>query len=226
MLMKPELKHPASQALYAYWNEVRGKRLAPRRLEIQPARIGNLLLDTFILEHTGGNDFRFRLAGTRVSSRFGIDLRSQDFLACWSEGDRSLLASHLTAISELGRVGLFTGEAPVAFDAAGRARPEPRLFELLVLPLVHSGQSIDRFLCLLVPLDEPGSSDGSLRGLHLLAAETIWPEGEASEIGAPIDRQSPLHPRVRHARIVRQGHRQFRVYEGGRQDTDARDKAG
>ena len=44
------MRHAASESLYAYWNEVRRGRLAPERLEIQPARIGNLLLDTFILE--------------------------------------------------------------------------------------------------------------------------------------------------------------------------------
>lgn len=215
MLTKPEMKHPATRALYGYWNEVRGKRLAPRRLEIQPARIGTLLLDTFILEHAGGSDFRFRLSGTRVSSRFGLNIRSQDFLACWSEADRSLLAYHLAAISELGRVGLFTGEAPVVLDPAGRAQPEPRPFELLVLPLVHSGQTIDRFLCLLVPLDEPASSGRGLHGMRLLAAEAIWPD---AEVGDPDNRQLPLHPVVRHARIVRQGRRQFRVYDGGRSD--------
>lgn len=219
MLMKPEMKHAASQALYAYWNEVRGSRLAPRRLEIQPARIGTLLLDTFILEHGGGHDFRFRLAGTRVASRFGMDLRSQDFLSCWSEEDRDLLAYHLSAISELGRVGLFTGEAKIAFDPAGRERPEPRLFELLVLPLVHTGQAIDRFLCLLVPLDEPATSpERRIQGLKLLAAEAIWPNGVSEDSRRFDDRQLPLDPQVRHARIVRQGRRQFRVYEGGRID--------
>src|SRR5262245_16401234 len=62
-----DMIHPATQALYAYWNEVRGDRLAPRRLEIQPARIAEHLLDTFILERSGRSAFRFRLAGTRVA---------------------------------------------------------------------------------------------------------------------------------------------------------------
>jgi hypothetical protein len=211
------MKHAATRALYAYWNEVRAGRLAPRRLEIQPTRIGTLLLDTFILELAGEGDYRFRLAGTRVAARFGMDLKSQDFLSCWSEGDRSLLTYHLSAISELGRVGLFTGEARIAFDPAGRERPESRMFELLVLPLVHTGQAIDRFLCLLVPLDEPATSpERRIQGLRLLAAEAIWPDGEAKDPLTGVDRQSPLHPHVRLARIVRQGRRQFRVYEGGR----------
>jgi hypothetical protein len=219
------MKHTSTRALYAYWNEVRGSRLAPRRLEIQPARIGTLLLDTFILERGSGSDYRFRLAGTRVASRFGMNLKSQDFLACWRDGDRSLLDYHLSAITELGRVGLFTGEAQIAPDPAGRERPVSRMFELLVLPLVHTGQAIDRFLCLLVPLDEAAtSSDNAIHGLRLLAAEAIWPDGAPKDPLLFADRQLPLSPQVRTARIVRQGRRQFRVYEGGRDDT-GQDKA-
>ncbi len=205
------MRQEATRALYAYWNELRGNRIAPRRLEIQPHRISDILLDTFILERADRAGFRFRLAGTRVASRFGFDLRSQDFLSCWSEGDRSLLEHHLSAISELGRVGLFTGEAAFARPGA-----PPRAFELLILPLLHTGQSIDRLLCLLVPLDDAAAPDARLHGLRLLAAEAVWPDGAPDEPLTFSDRQLPLHPHVRTARIVRQGRRQFRVYEGGR----------
>jgi hypothetical protein len=206
------MRHPASQALYNYWNEVRRDRLAPRRLEIQPARIGDVLLDTFILERADHKDFRFRLAGTRVAARFSIDLKAQDFLACWREGDRSLLEHHLEAISDLGRVGVFTGEG-MTRDSAGQ--PVSAAFELLVLPLVHTGHSIDRLLCLMVPLDEPRRPEPVIRNLRLMAAEAIWPTGRDPEPTSAEARQLPLHAHVRHARIVRQGRRQFRVYEGG-----------
>lgn len=219
MLNSIDMKHPATQALYAYWNEVRRDRRAPRRLEIQPARIGSFLLDTFILERAERNVFRFRLAGTRVAARFGTDLRSRDFLSCWSEGDRSLLEHHLSEITDLGRVGLFTGELGSPLGQDLRATEAP-LFELLVLPLVHTGQSIDRLLCLLVPLDEPASSSfrPSALSMRLLAGESIWPSAEHRDAFAYADRQLPLHPHVRMARIVRQGRRQFRVYEGGRDE--------
>ena len=49
-------------------NEIRRDRMAPRRLEIEPARISDQLLDTFILERAGTSAFRFRLTGTRVTT--------------------------------------------------------------------------------------------------------------------------------------------------------------
>lgn len=219
------MRHPATQVLYTYWNELRGNRTAPRRLDIQPARIADLLLDTFILERTDGATFRSRLAGTRVAARLGLELKSQSFLSCWGDGDRALLSHHMVAIADLGRVGVFTAEAERLDDRGQwRARGQSSTFEMIVLPLVHSGETIDRLLCHLVELDpQDASPGGSIRRLRLVAAETVSPGGGMSADTTPFaersasadDRQLPLHPHVRTARIVRQGHRQFRVYEGG-----------
>ena len=209
-------QHGATRSLFAYWDTVRAGRRAPRRLEIQPAQLGGLLLDTFILERTDRSTFLFRLAGTRVSHWLGADLRTRNFLSCWGEADRAMLERHLSAISELGRVGLFTGEGYLSdgvAPAGSRAAAAP--FELIVLPLMHTGHAIDRLLCLLVPLDDTAADAQHPRhGLKLLAAEEIWPEGVSRD---PFAEPPPaLHPNVRMARIVRQGRRQFRVYQGGR----------
>lgn len=210
------MRHPATQALYAYWNEVRGDRRAPRRLEIQPARIADALLDTFILERADRGTFRFRLAGTRVASRFGLDLKVQDFLSCWGDGDRALLEHHMAAIAELGRVGLFTGEAEIPGGAGETPAPQRTSFELLILPLMHTGHSIDRLLCLLVPLDGLDTGRGvAFRRPRLMAAEAVWPAGGPQDPDELAERQLPLNPQVRLARIVRHGRRQFRVYQGG-----------
>ena len=213
-----QIQHRAAQALYAYWNGVRAGRRAPRRLEIQPAQLGGLLVDTFILERTDRSTFLFRLAGTRVSAWLGADLRTRNFLSCWGEADRAMLERHLSAISELGRVGLFKGEGYLSGGAApGRPAAAAAPFELIVLPLMHTGQAIDRLLCLLVPL-EGTDIDGqrTVHGLKLLAAEEIWPDGVSRDPFALADPPPSLHPNVRMARIVRQGRRQFRVYQGGR----------
>jgi len=199
------MRHPSTRALFTYWNELRGSRIAPRRLELQPARLGGLLLDSFILEIVDGDQYRFRLAGTRISSRFATSLRAADFLGCWKESDRGLIAYHLKAATDFGRVTLYTGET------------ETTAFELIVLPLVHSGNAIDRLLCHLVPLEESAAGTGSrITGLKLAAAETLASNGEPLvTVDSGFGRQLALHPRVRTARIVRQGTRQFRVYEGG-----------
>lgn len=220
MHSKPTIKHQATRALYDYWDEIRAGRRAPRRLEIQPARLGGLLLDTFILERTARSSFVFRLAGTRATGWLGANLRTRNFLSCWGEADRSMLESHFEAITDLGRVSLFTGEAqvPPGGDASAPARLwRGAPFELIVLPLMHTGHAIDRLLCLIVALDDTDPlRDGGVYGLKLLAAEDIWPDGTPLDPLDPAEAPPALHPNVRMARIVRDGRRQFRVYQGGR----------
>ncbi len=205
------MRHTTTQDLYAYWNALRRGRRAPRRLEIQPSAIAPILADTFILERLDTGNFRFRLAGTRMCVRLETDLRGTNFLDRWSATDRAMLEHHLAEITDQARAGLLTFEA----TAAGGKR---RTFETLILPLLHTGSAIDRLLCSLSALDEDtGQEDGRLGPLHLIAAVAIWPDGRAPATAAEdqADRQLPLHPHVRNARIVRHERRQFRVYDGG-----------
>ena len=203
------MRHATTQALFDYWNEMRGDRVAPQRLEIQPARIGAILPDTFILERCDSRNYRFRLAGTRVCARFGMELRSLNFLERWSAGDRAMIEEHLAAIAESGRAGVFTGEVVSRKGSAAT-------FEMLILPLVHTGSAIDRFLCAVSVFEQRSFLDDEpLHKLRLLAAEAIWPGkrgGTADDVAAD---QSPLLPHVRAGRIVRHERRQFRVYDGG-----------
>lgn len=215
------MRHEATQALYAYWNEIRGTRLAPQRLEIEPQRIGDLLLDSFILERVDGRTYSFRLTGTRLAARFGLDLRELGFLDRFEPCDHGLIEHHLEGVTEKGRVAVFTAEAQVdtsgslgGSDEAG-ARSRTLTFEIVVLPLIHTGRSIDRLLCSLVPLDEELTVAKRITGLRLVAAESHLP-AIAESYRASLDaRQSPLLPHIRNARIVRHGRVSLRVYEGG-----------
>lgn len=218
------MRHAASEALYAYWNEVRRGRLAPERLEIQPARLGHLLRDTFILERINERTFRFRLTGTRVSQRFGMDLRSIDFLDRWNASDHGMLKHHLASVTDRGCAAVLTAETQTLVADANARPANPLTFEILVLPLVHTRNAIDRLLCAIAPLDEPPPPPNArLASLKLVGAEPFWPDGyphDGGDLFAERDyRHVPvLASHVRMARIVRRGRRQFRVYEGGRKD--------
>lgn len=208
------MHHPETQAVYAYWNEVRKGRIAPARLEIEPQRIGSALIDAFILERVDRKTYSFRLAGTRVTLRFGKDLRSSNFLELWNRRDRDMIEHYLTATTEQGKVALFTADATLA-----RSPSTPMAFEFLMLPLVHTGGAMDRLLCIMAPVEGEERMDGRIETISLLAAEQV----NTGDIGTEVnrfnrafdDRQSPLDPQVRNSRIVRSGRRQFRVYDGG-----------
>lgn len=211
------MKNKTSQILFAYWNEVRGKRIAPRRFEIEPARIGSILPETFILERVEASSYRFRLAGTRIFECFGVEFRGADFVSIWQGVDRDLVTHDLAAVSGQGAV--------ITLEFEGSTVDRRRAtFEAILLPLVHTGQVIDRVVGA-ISCASPPSWTGSARldDRRLLGHETIWPDGRPHAVLASGDRQAPFKPQTRAARLVRQDRRQFRVYDGGLANRDRDD---
>jgi hypothetical protein len=204
-----KMKHKTTQALYAYWNEVRGERLAPRRFEIEPSQIVSILPNTFILERTGSNAYRYRLAGTAICEMFGQEYRDTNFLDHWPSDDHDTLLRLLESVTRRGGAGL------AEFDASGTAK-QTLSFEAVFLPLLHTRDTIDRILGSVTPLTSPdwlGSQP--LNARRLLASSIVWPDGRPTHPTDAMLRQMPFLPHIRKARIVRSERRQFRVYDGG-----------
>lgn len=203
------MKHKTSQVLYAYWNEVRGNRIAPRRFDIEPARIGSILPETFILERVEADLYRFRLAGTRIFEAFGIEFRGTNFLDLWSETDRDSVKSQLAIVTAGGGVGR------LVFDATA---PDGRVahFEAMLLPLTHGSNGIDRIVGSIGCIAPP-SWLGTMRldRRSVTEHDIVWPDGRPHGRIGRNDRQVPFAPHMRAARLVRSERRQFRVYDGG-----------
>jgi len=207
-----QLKHKTSEILFAYWDKVRGNRATPRRFEIDPGQIAAILPSTFILERIDADTFRFRLAGTHVCDMFGFELRGTNFLAGWSPSDRSLLVRHLAALSKQGAV------ETIHMEAAPVARASTT-FEVLLLPLKHTGEAIDRVLGAIAALDPPHwLGELPLHSKRIIAQELTWPAGMQRNDGpvdADVGADVPVLMPADHTRIVRSERRQFRVFEGG-----------
>jgi len=211
------MKHKITQTLYSYWNEVRKDRLAPRRFEIEPSQIGTILPHTFILERTDSHTYRFRLAGTAICDAHGQEFRDTNFLDGWSDDDAITLERLLGVVTNQGGVGVLEIDAsPVSGAKAKSSAREAVAFELVLLPLVHTRDTVDRILGSLTPLDPPAwLGQQALSHKHLLRSELVWPNGRPQSVLDALHRQAPFLPHVRKARIVRSQRRQFRVYEGG-----------
>jgi len=181
--------------------------VAPKRFEIEPSCISGNLPDTFILERVSPSSLRFRLAGTRICEAFGIDFRGVDLFRLFEDGDARIIAQQIASASE--------GAVCVFRISAGSTSGLSTEFELLILPLTHTRDTVDRFLGALTPVAKPNwLGTVALTQRKLLSHELIWPDGVAlpAEQGSNIP---VLMPTIREARIVRSNRRQFRVYEGG-----------
>lgn len=203
------MKQKITQTLYTYWNEVRQDRMAPRRFEIEPSQIASILPNTFILERIDSETFRYRLAGTAICDSFRQEFRDSNFLDGWAEDDRVAIERMLAAVTQQGGVGLIDIEA-----AAAQNRTVA--FEAVMLPLVHTRDSVDRVLGALSPVNPPdwlGSEPLIAKCIRNI--EIVWPNGRPQSVIDAQHRQVPFLPHVRKARIVRSDRRQFRVYDGG-----------
>lgn len=142
------MKHTVSRELYEYWNRVRGADRAPKRGAIEPADIRRILPDTFILEVGDRENFRVRLAGTRVCSLFCRELKNSNFFDLWTRDDRSAMQTLGAAVAEDGAAAVVTINAKTA---SGQEVPG----ELLLLPLINIGPNFDRVLGSLALLERP-----------------------------------------------------------------------
>ena len=197
------MQQTTSKQLYAYWDRVRNERPAPRRFEIEPARIAPLLPETFIAACDGPFSYRFRLAGTRICEQFGRELRGADLLGLFEATDRHVFSSLLRHVVSDAAVGhlLFNADS----DANRRAS-----FELLVMPLIHTGTAINRLLGPISAIEPPfwlGSAP--LIRLELADMHLIWPDGDPSPAKAPSARTASA------AELVTLARKRFRVFEGG-----------
>lgn len=203
------MQHKTSQILYAYWNEVRGSRLAPRRFDIEPSGIASILPETFILERLDTRRAPFRLTGTRICENFGEDLRGRNFLDLWRDGDRSDIEQDLATLADKGAV------ASITFEAS-RRNGDKVMFEATILPLLHLRQVVTRFIGSISAADAPyWLGTESLTIGAIVKREIIWPDGRPHPVIERLSHQSPFLPAMQGARVVRFERRQFRVLEGG-----------
>jgi hypothetical protein len=190
------MQQPTSRQLYAYWDHVRNGRVAPRRFEIEPSMIAAVLPETFIVEGTGALGYRFRLAGTRICEQFGRELRGADLLSLWEGADRDAVASLLRNVVADGVVGHGRFRA---YSCSNRQAS----FEFVLLPLIHTGDIINRVLGAITAIEPPFwlGAEPLLRH-EIVELNLHWPDGHPS-LPSPA------------GEVINIGSRRFRVLEGG-----------
>lgn len=189
------MKHPASRRLYAYWEELRGKRPAPERAEIEPGAIRQILSEAFILALDQAQGYPFRLAGTRICALLCRELKSEPFLAMWDEASRRVIRDLFGILAE-------ESVGTVAGVSAAAATGEAMELELLLLPLSATRPSLARTIGVLAPLSIP-----PWIGVSPIGPLTL---GSHRHIGPAVEKR--LLPRF----LTPRSRRGLVVYDGGR----------
>ncbi|ATU91931.1 PAS domain-containing protein [Phyllobacterium zundukense] len=207
------MRHDATSEFFAYWNRLRGTRAAPERREIAPAAIGPHLSDTFILQATGLGEPRFRLAGTRICSVYGAELKGLSFASLWHIKDRS-------NISRLVK-NCMTSKTVVQLNYEGKStRGRKALFNLILVPL--ASEANERHLMgMIVALGRPFwlESDAIVEN-RIQSVSVIDPRHPArAPLGDPVhtgseSANSTALPLAR--TIISRKVRHLRVFDGGK----------
>lgn len=176
------MKHASSREMFRYWNDRRGRRLAPERDDIDPAVLRRVLGDSFVLSIDRAGGHPFRLAGTRLCALFGRELKSERFANLWDAASRPQIEEFIEAAS--------TEPVGVVAGATG-AGEDPVAVELMLLPLTQGGRLDVRLIGVLAPLAIPYWLGTRPAGILTL--------GGFRHLGASTEatRGRPLVPRLR-----------------------------
>lgn len=86
------MKHRNSHLLIGYWSRIRRNRGLPEQVDVDPRAIKRMLSQVFILDVRDSARPAYRLAGTLLCERFGLELRGTSFFAHWEHQARGTLA--------------------------------------------------------------------------------------------------------------------------------------
>jgi hypothetical protein len=142
------MKHAATRELHAYWDRLRAGRAAPERSDLDPGAIKNLLGNVFLVEVTENQRYVVRLAGTRICSLLGRELKGRTLAEAFAMKEAEDLYELLDTVS--------TNALPAVAGLSGETEDNRKLdLELAVLPLRLRGRTHARLLGSLAALDVP-----------------------------------------------------------------------
>ncbi len=172
--------------MFRYWTELRGRRNAPEREEIDPAALRKVLGDSVRLSFNHGAGHPIRLAGTRVGALFGRELKALPFISLWHPASRPRLQSLVAHVCE--------GGAAVVASAAGRTPSGVSVpLEMLLLPLSRGTSLDDHVVGVLAPLGFPAWIGARpIEALVLAAFQPVAPARMAASDRTASPRAMPM----------------------------------
>jgi hypothetical protein len=189
----------------AYWLALCGPQSLPRRSQIDPRGLANILDHTFILERVAPRVARFRLAGQVLEDLAGMDVRGLPFTALFADAARVEAGSTLERVFATPTVAELRLATP-----QGSARPAGE-GRLLLLPLTTDDGEVARALGVIVADAASGRlpcrfsiTDRLLRPTPGAAAQTpAQPDDTPSEPAGFAEPRAAFAETGAHLRLVK-----------------------
>lgn len=169
--------------LEAYWNTLSPDGRIPRRTDLDPARLGELIEDAMIVERVAPGVARIRVAGQRIAALVGSEPRGMPLSVLFEGADRGRLATQVEIAFKMPSVV----ELPLE-GVRGLGRPALS-GRLLLLPMRDEFDRVSRCLGALVADGRLGRSP---RQFRLCSKDRVRHE--------PLDVDPPEAPRLKQAK--------------------------
>lgn len=139
-----ELFYPEHQQLYDYWNEKRGNRFAPKRIDIDPIDFPYLLPNLCIYKvHRDPLEYETTLMGTNIVSMWGVDYTGKYV--------KDIVLGPLYPSVKRHFDTMINEKKPTLHDLdASWIDKDYIKYSRLMLPLSENGQDVDRILVCIV----------------------------------------------------------------------------
>ncbi len=181
----------------------------PERSAIMPSQCAPILGDMFILDLTPIEP-TYRLAGTRLCSLFGSELRDQPFAAHYRAADRNVVSNWADQLHNEGALVLLCSRA-------ANKTGETVTLETLLMPLSNGGRMNERLLGVTVPAADPyWIGDAKVEELTLLTARSQTPWRDLTSLREPA--LGPVEFGTLPTRPAMRKVRHLAVLEGGLSD--------
>ncbi|MGI9388869.1 MAG: PAS domain-containing protein [Boseongicola sp.] len=131
---------PVLAQIEAYWDDVRGQRLVPSRVEIDTNGLKGALGHVFILERIAKCLARFRLAGSHLNELMGLDVRGMPLSATFQPAARASLSKAVQAVFDDPAV------VRLELDAGNESGRNKVSGDMLLMPLRSDLGEVSRIL--------------------------------------------------------------------------------
>jgi hypothetical protein len=186
----------------AYWTALRDGAAVPRRSQIDPRGIENVLEYAFILERIAPGLARFRIAGSHLTALAGMEVRGMPITSMFTAGARAEISAALEHCLDTPAVVEMHLSAEI-----GMGKPALE-GQMILLPLKSDQDEISRVFGAMVTRGTPGRTPRRFDLSHIdLRNVTGATPMVTTPVRAPVagfaEPQTTFETNVPHLRLVR-----------------------
>jgi hypothetical protein len=150
------------RAAIGYWDGLRGNRLLPSRMDLDPAALRPHLRDAAILEVAAPGSLRIRLGGARINALLGMDARGLPLRALFDLSERARISDEVEAAIAAPDLLLLDVVAPA--PRFGVPEAQSLRAQIAILPMTDADLGPTRALYVMsTPMRDIRSADAPIR---------------------------------------------------------------